>query len=297
MLIVVEDILKKAASLFGILCLFLSFTSCGNGNARVESGEPVLFTSFRDVPGVTTEEIRAIEAYQAQGVSFVYGALPGTESFYDINGEIGGFTALFCRWLSELFGIPFIPELYEWYDLLLGLESGVIDFTGELTASEERQLTYFMTEAIANHSVVYIKIADSPPLAWTARSRPLRYGFLAGAITYDDVSEQSYTPFEAFFVDSYDEAYTMLINGEIDAFIDEHTVEAVFERYTDIVLEDFFPLILIPVSLTTQNPQNEPIISIVQKVLQNGGLRYLTELYNRGTYEYTRHRLFMRLTE
>ena len=125
---------KKTSSLFFyliILGIFIGISGCGNGSVR--DSEPVIYTSFRDVPGVTEEEIHAVQVLLNQGISFVYGALPGTESFNDINGEIGGFTALFCRWLSELFGISFIPELYEWNDLLLGLESGVIDFTGELT--------------------------------------------------------------------------------------------------------------------------------------------------------------------
>ena len=279
-----------------IFCLIFIFTACSNGSN--EDSEPAMFSSFRNVPGVTAEEIRAVEALIDQRVSFVYGTLPSTESFYDVNGEISGFSALFCVWLSELFGIPFEPMIYDWNDLLMGLETGEIDFTGELTASDERRMTYFMTDAIANHSVVYIKTGESPPLALTERIRPLRYGFLSGAVTYNDVYAQIHTPFEAFFVESYDEAYNILRSGEIDAFIDEHTIEMVFENFTDVfVIEDFFPLILTPVSMTTQNPMNEPIITIVQKVLESGGLRYLTELYNLGMYEYTRFKLFSRLTE
>jgi hypothetical protein len=97
------------------------------------------YTSFRDIPGVTADEIKAVEDFLAHGVSFVYGTVPSTETFIDQTGEIRGFTALLCGWLTEMFGIPFEPQLYEWGDMLTGLETGAIDFTGELTATEERR--------------------------------------------------------------------------------------------------------------------------------------------------------------
>jgi hypothetical protein len=40
--------------------------------------------------------------------------------------------------LSGLFGIPFEPEIYDWDDLMDGLASHEIDFTGDLTATPER---------------------------------------------------------------------------------------------------------------------------------------------------------------
>ena len=278
-----------------VFSLFLIISSCAN--TGVNNTEIIKFSSFRDVPEVTEAEIRAIEVLQGQRLSFVVGNLQSTETFYNMHGEIRGFTALLCEWLTELFGIYFEPKTYEWDELLRGLESGEIDFTGELTASAERRRSYFMTDAIANRSIVYFNIVDSPTHSWIARTRPLRYGFLDGVITYDDVLSLSYLDFEPFFVDTYEEAYELLNSGAIDAFFEEHTAEAFFEHYTDLVIENFFPLILTPVSLTTQNPANEPVISIMQKVLSHGGIRYLAELYKMGDYEYTSSKLFTRLSE
>nr|AGS54054.1 hypothetical protein [uncultured bacterium contig00048] len=256
-----------------------------------------IYTSFRDVPGVTQEEIEAIEELKKQNASFVYGILFSTESFYDQNGEINGFTALFCDWLSKLFEIPFKPKFYKWDEILSGLETGEIDFTGELTAIDERRKTYIMTNAIAGRSLKYMRIAGSMPIAYIAELRPLRYGFLYGTTTIDDVSKQYENNFEAFLVDNYAEAYNMLKSGKIDAFIDESSGEAAFDIYGDVVAEDLFPLIYGTVSLTTKKQKNEPIISVVQKTLKNGSLQYLTKLYNLGMYEYRKHKLFMSLTE
>ena len=69
-----------------------------------------LISSYRDIPGVTQDEIDAIEALREQNASFTYGMMLSTESFITMDGELRGFTALVCEWLEELFGIPFIPQ-------------------------------------------------------------------------------------------------------------------------------------------------------------------------------------------
>jgi hypothetical protein len=76
-----------------------------------------------------------------------------------------------------------------------------------------------------------------------------------------------------------------------------NTAEAAFDIYGDVVTRDFFPLVYSPVSLATQNPALEPIISIVQKALDDGAIRYLTTLYNEGEQEYRRNRLQRKLSE
>ena len=254
------------------------------------------YSSFRDIPGVTDEEIRDIEALQRQYKSFYYAANPGTEAFYREDGEIAGFAALICNWLTQLFDIPFKPRLYDWGNLLAGLESGEIDFTGEMTASAERLETYFMTGAIAERSVKSFRLAGSLPLQDIAVWRPPRYAFLDGTITFDEVKELMTDQFESLFVENYGSAYTLIKNGDIDAFIDEGTAEAAFDYYGDVLAEDFFPMIYSPVSLTARNPSLKSIISVVEKALQQGSNRYLTELYNLGHQEYIKHKLVSQLT-
>jgi hypothetical protein len=52
-----------------------------------------------------------------------------------------------------------------------------------------------------------------------------------------------------------------------------------------------------PVSLSTRNPDLEPVISVMQKHLQSGGARNLTELYNQGLAGYRRHRVLSLLND
>jgi len=268
--------------------------SCGGG---AEEMPLYHFTSFRDIPGVTNAEIEAVEALQKKTNAFTYGMILTDETFYNAEGDVGGFSALICAWLTELFEIPFIPQIFTWSGFCGGLTSGDIDFTGELTATAERRRTYFMTDAIAERSVKYMRIAGSIPLSVIAAARPLRYAFLEGTTTINDVSNNLKNEnFEVFLVNNADMAYNLLKSGEVDAFFGEG-VEASFDIYPDITAHNVFPVIHTPVSLTAGKQELEPVISIVQKALENGANRYLTELYNMGEQEYMKQKLFMRLND
>jgi PAS domain S-box-containing protein len=255
------------------------------------------FTSYRDIPGVTEDEIRIVEALKEQTDSFIYGSTESTESFIRLDGKIGGFTALFCEWLSQLFGIPFSPALYEWGDLLTGINTNKIDFTGELTPTEDRRKIYYMTDAIVERTVKTFRLSDSKPIAEIIQSRPLRCYFLKGTTTINDVTSRLNGKYETIMVNNYKAAYQALKRREADAFFEENTSEAAFAMYDDIITEDFLPVIYSPVSLTTKNPKLRPIISIVQKAMDNASLGYLAGLYRKGENEHLRHKLFMRLSE
>jgi ABC-type amino acid transport substrate-binding protein len=269
---------------------------CAKNAKLADSNDYPVYTSYQDIPGVSAEETAAVEALKDREKPFIYGMNLTTETFYDENGAIRGYSALFCEWLSQLFGIPFEPAVYEWGDLIEGLEDGSIDFTGELTANRERRQTYFMSDAIAERSIKYMRLAGSDPLLTIQAGRPLRYAFLEGATTAGLVSPHISGGFEIFYIDDYDAAYTMLKNGQIDAFFDEGIAEAAFDRYGDVTAEDFFPLIYAPVSFTTQNPARSPVVSVVQRAIAHSGTRHLINLYNAGQQEYMRHKIFLRLS-
>ena len=251
---------------------------------------------FRDIPGITQYEIRAIEELQEQTDYFVYGMIPSTEAFEEY-GEIRGFAALFTEWLSGLFDIRFVPVLYEWNALVSGLESGEIDFTGELTATYERSQLYYMTDPIANRSIEYVQITGSMPLHNIVASRTPRYAFLNDSVILEYIEEFTNYTFETIFVDSYEEAYNILATGQVDAFFADSSVEAAFDMYDNVVYNDFIPVIGMPVSMSTQNPLLEPVISVVQKALENSAADYLNNLYILGRQEHRRHRLYIKLNE
>ncbi|MCL2029616.1 MAG: transporter substrate-binding domain-containing protein, partial [Deltaproteobacteria bacterium] len=272
----------------------------GRGNTgESQSPGPPAFSSYRDIPGVTAEEINAVEALREKADHFVFGMMPSTEAFLDTNGEIRGFSAHLCQWLTELFGIPFVPRLYSWDNLLEGLKSGEINFAGDLTANEKRRQTYYMTEAIAERMIDFFYLEGGAPLSEIAASRPLKYAFLAGGTVMNEVvsAHDRNIAYELYFVRDFDQAYRMLKSGEIDAFFGEDNAKAAFDAYGGVAGKHFFPPRFSPVSMSTQNPELKPVIDIVQKALQNGGLGHLAEIYRRGIGEYSRHTLFMRLTE
>ncbi|MCL2269780.1 MAG: ATP-binding protein [Treponema sp.] len=263
----------------------------------VVSGDDFLPASFHDIPGVTEKDIAAVNALRERFDHFVYSVLPTTEAFNNGSGEIRGFSALFCEWLTALFDIPFKPAFVAWDDYLASLARYEADFTGHLTATEERRQTYFMTTDIAQNTVQFFRIMDSIPLEIIAQARPLRYAFVENTSTIEDVtSHLEAGAYEVVLVPDLDSAYEKLRSGEADAFFNVNMAEAAFEVYGDVVAKDFFPPVYSPVSLTTQNPALEPVISIVQKALDAGALRYLTRLYNQGYREYQRYRLYAQLT-
>jgi len=286
---------KSICSFFLVMLLSLTFSACSKSSGQ-QPDETFRYSSFRDIPGITEDEIRSIEALREQGVSFVYGMTHSTEAFYSDN-TINGYAAMFCEWLTEFFGIPFEPALYGWEDLIEGLESGKIDFSGELEDADDYQKTYFMTGAVARRTLKNFRIKGSLPLPVIAAMNPLRIVFLEGSPAYDNiVSSGIYNQFQPIFIKNHIDAYDLLKNRKADVFVEENIAESEFDIYNDVIVEDFFPSIFNPVCLATQNPLLEPVISVVQKVLQNGGFRYFTRLYNLGYLEYLKHKLSVRFS-
>jgi PAS domain S-box-containing protein len=253
------------------------------------------FASFRDIPGITEDEIRAIENLQKQVDHLVYGTPLGTETFITEGGKIDGYTALLCGWLSTLFGIRFEPEILEWGDIHTKLKTGGIDFTN-LTVTEERLKTYFMTDPVAEHLLKIMRIADSAPLDRIALTRLPRYVFLENSVTMEMVvgALQAET-YEVILARNYDNVYQLMKSGDADAFIENSVVEAVFEPYGDVVIEDFLPLIFNSVSMAAENPALAPIISVVTKALKNGGIQHVNALYKQGYENYIKNQFLKSL--
>ena len=255
--------------------------------SAVKSGLEKLPKSFRHVSGITSVDINAIESLQKQNRTLIYGMPLSTEAFFNNVGEVRGFSAKFCEWMSEFFDLDFQPQIIEWLDLLEGLETKEISFTGELTATEERKKHYLMTSDIALRLSNYYRIAGSRPLEGIAKERRLRCGFIEGTNTFNTVSaEMGEGTFDAVFLSDVSLVYNALKSGRIDAFYYTETVEANFIQYGDIVSAHFYPLTYRAVSLSTQDPLMRPIISIIERVLEDGGIRFLAAMYNQGQKEY-----------
>ncbi len=279
-----------------LLTISLVLTACGFDSTAVTLGtEAAAFDSFLDIPGITTGEISAIETLRSRGAPLVYAALPSDEAF-ERDGEIRGFTALYCNLLSELFEIKVVPELHEWSEILSGLESGAFAFTGEMTATDERKAAgLYMTEAIAERSIKYTQRVEDISLSEIAETRKPRLAFLQGSKTYTDVAARADYEFEAIYAEDIDDAYLMLQNGEIDAFIGENG--RTISGFGELVIRDYFPIINNSVSMTTMSAELAPVISAVDKALRDENFRLrLKELYQLGQEELERYKLYVLLT-
>ena len=111
---------------------------------------PALKISYRDIPGVTLDEIRAIEFIKTQYSHFSFGASLNTISI-NKEGEYEGFSALFCFLLTNLLGIQFIPVIYEPDSLINRLRANEIDFIIEILPIDRNRMNYFMTDDIVEY--------------------------------------------------------------------------------------------------------------------------------------------------
>ncbi|MDR1776927.1 MAG: transporter substrate-binding domain-containing protein [Desulfovibrio sp.] len=291
---------RKGALVFSVAAALLLCFSLARAddalNVREEPRDIPAFKSYRDIPGVTEEEREAIEILRRQRSSFVYGMVMSSELFRRADGNYGGYAPLFCEWLSGLFGIPFKPVDYAWNDLLEDITAMKVDFSGDLTSTQERLKRYWMTSPIAERTLKVMRLVGSESVEEKTGGRP-RFGFLAQSATVNVVRATLGAPFDIIYAQNHEEAYRMLKSGAVDAIVDEGPFEAAFDDYPDVTAETLFPLVYEPVSLTTGNPELAPVISVVEKALRNGALKYLNGLYRQGLREYKRHKFFLTLTE
>jgi PAS domain S-box-containing protein len=254
--------------------------------------------SYLDIPGVTAEEIAAIEALKAQGRSFSYGMLFSTEAFVSPFGAFAGFSPAFCDLLSVLFDIKFIPELYDWNTLKSMLDSQTIDFTGDLVLTAERQQIYCMTHPVAQRALTVFTYGDSIMLDSEFDLNGLKIGFLEGSVTAGLVlNTYPSLKFEIAGVQNTAEAVRDLQAGVIDAYVIESVEKIVIQGYPQLHSADVLPFIYNPVSMATSNPELKPVISVVNKYIEAGGIDKLYELYRKGRYEYAKYELDMSYTD
>jgi ABC-type amino acid transport substrate-binding protein len=292
----VQRIVTIISAVLTIIFILMVVSGCGETDKTALS-QVSPFASFRDIPGVTEEEIAKIELLQKKREYFTFGGNLTTEAFLTEDGKVGGFSALLCEWLTDLFGIRFQPEIYVWNEMLEKFNVGIVDFTGSLTATEERLKIYYMTDFIAERQFKMMRLKGSPGLEQIAQERLPRYAFLQGSNIANIVASATKPgTYETVRVSDIEEAHRFLEEGSIDAFIGG-SVTVDFYSADNVYTEDFYPLIFSPVSMATRNPELAPIISVVNKALRNGAIQHLNALYNQGNSEYRKYRFLTYLSK
>ena len=281
-----------------LLSIILACLTGCSGDNEVSPQDISRIKTFRDIPGITDEEISAIEMLKPSRQSFSYGTMLSTEMFLSQHGIYSGFTVMLNGLLSDLFGIPFVLEIFEWEDLYYGLRRGSIDFTGELTPTFERQKEFHMTHPIAERSLIVVHKEGTVNIEEINKLNGLKIGFLTGTITAQSVRRiYNSLTFEIIDVHSERDAAEKLLTGEMDLLIIDSVNSHFFEGYDFTINGKVLSLVYTPVSLATANPELAPIISAVDKFLAAGGRDITHELHNTGDFEYQKFELWQSFTD
>jgi PAS domain S-box-containing protein len=249
---------------------------------------------YKSIPGVTQDEIDAIEAIKAKYGTLTYGTLRSSEAF-ETEGAADGFAIKLAAMLTDIFGVKFEHRFYDWNKLLQDLENNKLDFAGELSANPERRLRYFMTGALYERTIKIFTLRGAPDIREIAKTRPVRLLFLHRTITGEQLKRIIDFPVEISFADDYRKAAESLLAHAADAFLGDDASAFYFEPYDLIKAQTYFPLIYSPISLSTANPELKPVIDVMQKYAQNGGINYIERLYAECARAYIRHRFYAEL--
>jgi PAS domain S-box-containing protein len=296
--IINTTIVKRKIALFLLPGIFAVILSGCPAAAKKSTHDIDSIKSYFDIPGITAEEVTAIETLRAEGRTFSYGSLKSMEAFVRQNGSNAGFSALFCELLSELFDIPFVHEIHEW-DVIKGrLDNMSLDFAGDITPTQERRKIYFMTHPIAERSLRIFTHEYDDRFHVEENVNGLRVGSYKGSITAQSVLDV-YPDLHFEIIDMADAGgvAASLASGAIDIFIGDATSSLEYEDFPSVHSKDFFPLVYTPVSMTTANPELKAIISVVNKYIEAGGIDRLFTLYKEGLSEYAKYELEKSFTE
>ena len=283
----------KYAFLLAFLTAVLFISGCVQ-----QPRQDIWFDSYRDIPGITEEQIQAIGQLRARHEYFLYGMIQNDEAFYTIGGEIAGFSARMSDWLTDLFGIPFVPVIYDTIsDLMDSFDNDTVHFTGQFPRISALAERFAMTDPISKRSVAIARVPGSRPLAEIEQERDLHILFTRGSALHNVLRNNgSLTNFTYTHVDTPGEAAELLRRGEADAYISDgvFTVSVAFPGFR---VEPFFPFVFGYAVFSALNPELFPIVDAVQKILDNGGMVILGQLYAEGMKDAARHRMSLLLTD
>ncbi|MDR1041705.1 MAG: transporter substrate-binding domain-containing protein [Deltaproteobacteria bacterium] len=267
----------------------------GQGDVR-QGGTPEGRPAYLDVRGITREEIDAIERVKAERGSFVFANEQTTEMFRTVDGRIGGAGALMCGWLTGFFGISFEPSIMSWEEVVRGLDEGSVDFTAEMTPTPERRKSYFMTSAISERPIQYMRLPGARPISEILATRAVRLAYLQGSVNFPEARGSVARPYVARGVRDVEGAWRLLRSGEVDAYVAEAPALAAFEPFGELTGESILPMVTSEVAITTGRPELAAFISVIQKFLDEKGRAPFQEIYRKGVRDYVRARFLMSLS-
>ena len=282
-----------------LLPIVMLFASCQQASTPVDERTTVAqsYANYKQIPGVTQDEIAAVERVISVRDSLELGAQLSSNAFYTEDDRIGGFYSLLCERFSSLFGVPFKTSIYDKGILNTRFVDGDIDFTCEFLFESDPEKSKLMVETgIQKTVLIYKKKSTGALQSGNKKDQMKRVAFLEHSLFAKDVLRFD-ANLEPVFVEDYADVVAQLKSGAVDAFCDYDTARINFDIYTDIASGEFLPLILSPIVISSANSDMEVFISIIGKYLENGGRQELFALYNSGKTDYNRNQLITSLSE
>ena len=285
-----------------VVLLVLSFAvllaPCQSAAEPAPVGDtPRRFAYFKYIPGVTQEEIDAVERIRDTRSRLKLEVEFSASAFLTPDNRVGGFYALLGERMGELFGLPFETAIFDRTQLNARISAGKTDFTCGIPSSFGLDAPQFTVNTGIDKAVfAYRNPTLGASSVWNSKGGKARLAFLRSATFVDHVF-LPYTDFIHVFVADYDEAIAGLNAGTIDAFFDFGTDAVAFEKYPNITGNEFLPLILSPVVVSTTNPDLAAFVTVMEKFILNGGQQEILALHERGRSEYNRSRLWANLNE
>jgi signal transduction histidine kinase/DNA-binding response OmpR family regulator/ABC-type amino acid transport substrate-binding protein len=285
---------------FVFICFCLLFCTTGDGR---QNQDAEFSATYWNIPGITQDEIGAVERLKEKYHRFSYASMESSEAFIEEDGHAGGFSALFCEWLEVFFGIPFEPKVFHsTIQLYEALDSNEINFTGDLSELHPRSAQYILSSPIANRYITSLCLKNSKPISEIQKERPLRLAFLQGDISVAEMllKDQFSQPYEAYWGNDRYECLDLLRNGTVDAFLvnSAYASTPFWDDQEDIFIEDkIFSFLVYPVSLVTNNAELAPIIHILDKCLDSNAGIQMDNLYIQGLNQYSKYKLRRQLSQ
>ena len=285
----------KTISLFIILgSSVYGFSGCKNKN---DIG-PVSYNnikSYKNIPGITDEEIQNIEALKFDHINITFGTIPSSEAYFLEDGSYAGFIIKFCELLSDLFDISFIPEILSKKTLADGMENRTINFTNEFSSLSNINKVYIMSHPITERSLYAFNLKNSAIIRNEKDLNELKIGFYNDNVFAQSIKEAyPLINFKEVIIDEHDDVVLLLEYGIIDTFIVDVLKSYEFRRNFLLQYNEIPTLVYIPVSLTTIDPEFEAIVSVMNKYVKAGGIDNIFKLYIDSEMEYEKY-VFKRL--
>jgi signal transduction histidine kinase/DNA-binding NarL/FixJ family response regulator/HPt (histidine-containing phosphotransfer) domain-containing protein len=273
-------------ALISLMAMFFSVT------AQAGDVGDAPYASFRDIPGITKEEIQAVEKTLAGRKSFIYGVLESSECFYRSDGSPDGYAVLFTQWLSKLFGVPFELKSYSWRDLAAGIRSGAMDFTNDFTPDGAHAQDFLMSKPFVERPIKFVARSSGIPSTETAPHGSLRVAFLRGStaqsLVIPHLRKQHGDKLVVSLLDGRKKVADMLLREEIDMFITDSTWADIFVGRPGLAVGAFHPLLFKRISLATAKPELAPVIDVINRIFSGKALAYVHDLHRRGEIRFYR---------